>query len=186
VARGVRRITAITGIQAVEWVLKADSVLRDVAEALSVPAEQIPQRVDAMQQEMKKLRKQSASGGGEVSEARELDTSFGKIMVAMSGTADPTGMRSICDQNRQQGAAAVFLGGADEENGKVMMVAMVDDKLVEAGKLRAGDWVREIAPIVGGGGGGKPRLAQAGGRHPEKLSEALAGALEYAGKQLEE
>jgi alanyl-tRNA synthetase len=186
VARGVRRITAITGNRAVKWVLDADRVLRNVSESLSVPPEEVSNRIESMQKELKRLRKQSALGNGEISEEQELETPFGRVVVAMAGSADPGVMRSMCDQQRQKGAAAVFVGGADEETKRVMMVAMVDDRLVESGKLLAGDWVREIAPIVGGGGGGKPRLAQAGGKQPEKLSEALAGALQYAGRQLEE
>jgi alanyl-tRNA synthetase len=62
---------------------------------------------------------------------------------------------------------------------KVLLVAMVTDSLVAAGKVKAGEWVKAVAPIVGGGGGGKPTLAQAGGKEPAKLDEALAAAAEW-------
>jgi alanyl-tRNA synthetase len=83
-------------------------------------------------------------------------------------------MRTFCDQERQKGAAAVFVGATDGE--KVMLVAMVDDAVAKSGALKAGDWVKAIAPIVGGGGGGKPTMAQAGGKIPAKLDEALREA----------
>ena len=91
-------------------------------------------------------------------------------------------MRTFCDVQRQKGAAAVFVGGVD--GSKVMLVAMVSDELVRSGSLKAGDWVKAVAPIVGGGGGGKPNLAQAGGKQPDKLPDALQAAADYARDQL--
>src|SRR5207302_9318121 len=91
-------------------------------------------------------------------------------------------MRQLIDQIRKKASpSAVFLAtteGAD----KVILVAGVSRDLVEKG-LSAGNWVRDVAPIVGGGGGGKPDLAQAGGKQPEKLAEALAKAREIAKAQ---
>ena len=91
-------------------------------------------------------------------------------------------MRKLCDVHRQKGAGAVFVGGAAE--GKVLLVAMVTDALVATAKLRAGDWVKAVAPIVGGGGGGKDTLAQAGGKQEAKLGEALDAAAKWAREQL--
>lgn len=88
----------------------------------------------------------------------------------------------MCDQQRQKGAAAMFIGGVAE--GKVMLTAMVAQDAVDAGLMKAGDWVKAVAPIVGGGGGGKPTLAQAGGKDAEKLDEALKAAAEYARQRL--
>jgi alanyl-tRNA synthetase len=72
----------------------------------------------------------------------------------------------------------VLVGGVEED--KVTLVAMVDEALAKSGKLRAGDWVKEIALIVGGSGGGKPTLAQAGGKNPAALAAALKAAGELA------
>jgi alanyl-tRNA synthetase len=184
VARGVRRITAVTGLGAVEWALTADAALRETSGLLSVSAEQIPQRVVAMQKEIKKLKKRPASGRGGLADTRELQTPSGIVLVARADVADPGAMRSMCDQQRQKGAAAVFVGAVDETEGKVMLVAMVSDELVDAKALGAGDWIKQVAPIVGGGGGGKPRLAQAGGKLPDKLPDALAAAADYAADRL--
>ena len=69
-------------------------------------------------------------------------------------------------------------------DGKVVLVAMCSDQLVQDAGVKAGDWVKAVAPVVGGGGGGKPTLAQAGGKRPEKLDEALATAEQWARKQV--
>ena len=75
-----------------------------------------------------------------------------------------------------------MLGAAD--GGKVMLVAMVSDELVKTGKMTADKWVKAVAPLVGGGGGGRETLAQAGGKDPAKLDEVLAAAAEWARKAM--
>jgi alanyl-tRNA synthetase len=187
VAKGVRRITAVTGRAAVDWAAQADATLKAAAAAMKVPTGEIPQRIVALQKEIKKLRRKPAGGAGgsdELIDTTTLDTPAGKVLVACAGVADPALMRNLCDQQRQKGAVAIFLGAADEEAGKVLLVAMVSDELVKAGKLKAGDWVKQIAPIVGGRGGGKPTLAQAGGKTPRKLPEALTTAADFAKQKL--
>ena len=91
-------------------------------------------------------------------------------------------MRAECDRQRQKGAAALFLGAASD--GKVMLIAMVSDELLATGKLTADKWIKAIAGIVGGGGGGRPTLAQAGGKSPEKLPEALTAAAKWAAESI--
>jgi alanyl-tRNA synthetase len=186
VAKGIRRITAVTGHGAAEWVRNADATLRAASGLLKAAPDDIPARIEAMQNEIKKLRKRPAGGGGGAGLVDEvaLDTPLGKVLVARSAVADAGAMRNLCDQQRQKGAAAVFLGAADEDDGKVLLIAMVSDELIKAGKLKAGDWVKATAPVVGGGGGGKPNLAQAGGKQPEKLPDALKAAADFAKEKL--
>jgi len=159
-------------------------VLKAAARALRVPAEQVPERIVAMQKEIKDLRKRPAGAAAATAGKSEaLDLPGGKVVVIEAAQgADAGALRQMCDQHRQKGAAGVFVGAAAD--GKVMLVAMVDEGLAKAGKLKAGDWVREVAPVVGGAGGGKPTLAQAGGKQPERLSEALHAAAEYARRRL--
>jgi len=88
-------------------------------------------------------------------------------------------MRQLIDQIRKKTSPSAIFLAATEGEGKVVLVAGVSRDLVEKG-LSAGNWVRDVAPIVGGGGGGKPDLAQAGGKQPEKLPDALAKAKEVA------
>ena len=98
-----------------------------------------------------------------------------KVIVAEAPGANANLMRQLIDQIRKQvNPCAIFLATVEEE-GKVVLVAGITKDLVDQGHS-AGNWVRDVAPIVGGGGGGKPDLAQAGGKHPEKLPDALAKA----------
>ena len=76
----------------------------------------------------------------------------------------------------------MFIAAADDA--KVLLVAMVSDDLVKGGKFLAGDWIKEVAPVVGGKGGGKDTLAQAGGKQPAKLDDALKTARDFARKKL--
>ena len=81
------------------------------------------------------------------------------------------------------GSYAIMLASSDEEAQKVTFVSAVSDDLIAKG-LKAGDWVRETAKVAGGGGGGRPQMAQAGGKNPEKLQEALEVARAFAQKAL--
>ena len=183
VAKGVRRITALTGRAAVEHVQRTDAVVRAAATALKVAPEEVPERIAAMQKEIKKLRKGGpVGGGGAFAPAAALDSPEGKVLIGQTEAADPGAMRTLCDVERQKGAAAVFVAGAAE--GKAILIAMVSKELVSSSGLNAGDWVKAVAPVVGGGGGGKPTLAQAGGKDPQKLPDAIRAATEWAREKL--
>ena len=178
VAKGVRRITALTGAKAVEHIQHTDAVVKGLSGALRLPADGLIDRVAAMQKEIKELRKRGSGGGGaSISVVAEIDSAQGKVLVALADGADPDQMRNFCDQQRQKGAAAVFIGGAADS--KVILIAMVSQEMVDAVGVKAGDWVKAIAPVAGGGGGGKATLAQAGGKDPAKLPEALDAAGEW-------
>ncbi len=174
VAKGVRRITAVTGHQAVRHIQRLDEAVSSASGALRVPIEQIFERITAMQKEIKQLRKgQSAkqTGGGQFKPDFVVKTPEGDALIGSVDFADAGAMRKICDVQRQKGAAAILLGGTAE--GKVMLVAMVSESLVKTGGIKAGEWVNASAAVVGGKGGGKPTMAQAGGKDAGKLSEAL-------------
>jgi len=183
VARGVRRITAVTGSGAVEYVQRVDEAARSAALALRVPVEQLGERVEAMQQEIKKLRKRPSGGAaGGFRAEHVLQAAEGKVVVGIFDAPDPAAMRSVCDRQRQKGAVAVLVGAADEK--KVTLIAMVSEEVVKAGKVTAGDWVSAAAKVVGGGGGGKPTMAQAGGKDPSKLGEALEAGRDWIAQRL--
>jgi alanyl-tRNA synthetase len=181
VAKGVRRITAITGREAVNHVQQLDATMRQLSMTLRAAPDELPDRVAAMQKEIKELRKKPAGAAG-----AEQETIFaspnGKLLVLKIPTADASAMRNLCDVQRQKGAAAILVGGTDGQ--KVTLVAMVADDVAAQGKLKAGDWVKAAAAIVGGSGGGKPTLAQAGGKDPAKLDEALKAGAEFASGKL--
>ena len=184
VAKGVRRLTAVTGRAAMEHVQQADRILKAASGALRTSPAELAQRIAAMQQEIKQLRKRPAGGGTglEVDVKQEITTSKGRVVVAGAPQASPEAMRSLCDQLRQKGAAAILLGAVEDQ--KVTLVAMVAQDLVDAKALSANDWIKAVAPIVGGGGGGKGTLAQAGGKDPARLDEALTQAAQYARDRL--
>ena len=182
VAKGVRRITALTGRGAFEYVQQIDKIIRAASQALRVPFTECETRIAAMQKEIKELRRKPAGGGAAAFELIEaIETPHGRVEIGKCAAPDAEAMRNLCDQLRQKGAVAAFIGAAGD--GKVLLTAMASDEAVKAGLLKAGDWVKAIAPIVGGGGGGKPTLAQAGGKKPAKLDEALSAAADYARQQ---
>ena len=184
VAKGVRRITALTGREAVKHMLETDAIVRAASSALSVKPEQLAERIGSLQKEIKDLRKarSAAPAAREFTPDASLDSPRGKVLIGQFEAVDANAMRGECDRQRQKGAAGLFLAAGGE--GKVMLVAMVRDELAAEGKFTADKWVKAIAPIVGGGGGGRPTLAQAGGKLPEKLSEAIQAAAEWAKENL--
>jgi alanyl-tRNA synthetase len=191
IAKGVRRITAVTGRGAVAHVQATDQALRETIQLLKAPAGQVPQRIAALQQEIKTLRKKLESGAA-VSGGASADALVAaaevvgdvKVVVGELAAASVAQLRTLVDQIRQKAGdrVAVMVGWVEQD--KVTLIAAVSDSVIASAGLKAGDWVREISPIVGGGGGGKPQMAQAGGKDPAKLAEALAAAKEWAKAKL--
>ncbi len=158
-------------------------VLRDVARGLNVGLFEAPQRIAALQAEVHDLQKQIADRAKSGSLSADTLLAAGQkvndvtVIVAEAAGVNSNLMRQLIDQIRKQtGSSAVLLAAAEGDD-KVVIVAGFSRDLVDRG-LSAGNWVSEVAPVVGGKGGGKPDLAQAGGKHPEKLSDALAKARE--------
>jgi alanyl-tRNA synthetase len=161
------------------------AALRDAARALNVAPFDAPPRVVAMLAEVDELKRQlanrAASGGlsADTLLAGAEQINGTTVIVAEAPGANANVMRQLIDQIRKRASpSAVFLA-TTEGTDKVVLVAGVSRDLVEKG-VSAGNWVRDVAPLVGGGGGGKPDLAQAGGKQAEKLPQALAKAREVA------
>jgi alanyl-tRNA synthetase len=155
------------------------SMLRDVARALNVAPQEIPARLKSLLDEQAKLNEQATrlAGTGQVSAGTLIDQAeqIGEtsLIVAETSGATPNLMRQWIDQIRKQSVAPVaVLLASREGSDKVLLVAGISRTLVDRG-LSAGAWIGRVAPVVGGGGGGKPDLAQAGGKQPEKLPEAI-------------
>lgn len=178
-----KKTAAASGVQATAAQVK--SALREVARTLNVAPFDAPARISAMLDEVEELKKQLAqrAQSGQLSAAALLAKAemMGtvKVIVAEAPGAGANLMRQLIDQIRKQTSPAAIFLAATEGEAKVVLVAGITRDLVEKGHS-AGNWVRDIAPIVGGGGGGKPDLAQAGGKQPEKLADALAKAREVA------
>ncbi|MEM9412004.1 MAG: alanine--tRNA ligase [Planctomycetota bacterium] len=169
--------------------LAGRSVIRAIMRTINVSMPDIYSRVEAMLEEKSQLKsKLTEMSNADKVDAESLidsakEVSGVKIIAQELSASNPNLMRQLIDQIRKKTSpAAVFLATSPGED-KVILVAGVSHELVEKG-IRAGDWVKETAPIVGGGGGGKPDMAQAGGKQPEKIGDAIDAAHHYIQEKL--
>jgi alanyl-tRNA synthetase len=168
---------------------QAKAALRDAARLLNVAPFDVPQRVAALLAEIEQLKEQAArlSQSGQLSADALLESAEQvgptHVVVAEAPGANPNLMRQLIDQIRKRGGSTATLFATAAGKSKVVLVAGISRDLVDRG-VSAGDWVREVAPVVGGGGGGKPDMAQAGGKQPDKLGEALERAREVMRQML--
>jgi alanyl-tRNA synthetase len=166
------------------------AALRDTARALNVSPFDVPARLAAMLLEVDLLKGQLASraSSGDLSAeallAKAESIGGATVVVAEAPSANANLMRQLIDQIRKKTAPSAIFLATTEGEGKVVLVAGVSRDLVEKG-VSAGNWVRDVAPVVGGGGGGKPDLAEAGGKQPDKLPDALTKARDVARAMLE-
>lgn len=179
IGSGVRRIEAVTGRQAYEYVDSQLALLREASELLKShqPAD-ILKRIDALYGQLKEVSRENESlksklgsieAGSIVDQAVDVDGI--KLLAAQVSAADMDSLRGIVDEMKVKlGSAVIVLGSVSDE--KVNLVAAVTPDLIARG-LHAGKLIKETAAICGGGGGGRPDMAQAGGKEVSKLSEAL-------------
>jgi alanyl-tRNA synthetase len=166
----------------------AKQALRDAARTLNVPPFEVPGRVAGLEKEIRDVKEQleRLKSAGTLSAdallAGAQDLGGAKVIVAETPGANANLMRQLIDQVRKKvDASAVLLAAVEGE--KILFVAGVSRDLVDKG-VHAGQWVGAAAQAAGGGGGGKPDMAQAGGKHPEKLAEALASAKAKIGEMM--
>ena len=191
VSAGTRRITALTGKAALDLIREEERTLSEVAATLKVPVPQIADRVASLLEEVKSLKKQLAtrkvdaapktSPDDLIAGATELDGV--RVIAASLGDTTADEMRQLVDVLRRKQPTELAVLLASTTDGKVNLIAGLTPDLIARG-LHAGNWLKEIAPVVGGGGGGRPDLAQAGGKNPEKITEALAKAVDAIGAKL--
>ncbi|MFO0906692.1 MAG: alanine--tRNA ligase-related protein, partial [Pirellulales bacterium] len=152
--------------------------LRDAARLLNVALFDVPARVEALQAEAESLTQQLARLAAAGAVSAETLLSQGeligatRVVVAETPGANSNLMRQLIDQIRKSTDSAAILLAAGQDDGKVTLVAGLTRDLVDRG-ASAGKWVGEVAPVVGGGGGGKPDMAQAGGKDASKIPAAL-------------
>lgn len=157
---------------------QAKAVLSETAHVLSVGLLTVPERVEAMVEEIESLRQrliQRAAAGPLTADSlleNAITVGDATVVVAEAPTAESGLMRQLIDQIRQKSGSSAVLLASSEGDDKVTIVAGVSKDLQEKG-AHAGNWVRPVAQVLGGGGGGRPDMAQAGGKQPAKLPEAL-------------
>jgi alanyl-tRNA synthetase len=189
VAAGVRRIEAITGEAAVEYVEQSDALLKDVAGMLRGSREDLRdkvrdalERVRQMEKEVRALKDRLASGQGVDLASGAVDISGVKVVATKVDGADAGALRNAVDQLKDKLKSAVVVLASVENPSKVVLVAGVTSD--QTGRLKAGELVGAIAAQIGGRGGGRPDFAQAGGSNPAALDAALASVHEMVRAKL--
>ncbi|MEO9382550.1 alanine--tRNA ligase [Chromobacterium phragmitis] len=180
VAAGVRRIEAVTGAGALAYIQAQDALIKEAAGALKAQtSEEVLAKIAALQdnakaleKELAKLKGQLAASAGDSLADRAAVVNGVKVLAAELPGADNTALRETLDKLKDKlSSAAIVL--AAKGDGKVALVAGVTADLT--GKVKAGELVNFVAQQVGGKGGGRPDMAQAGGTQPENLDAALSG-----------
>ena len=183
VAAGIRRIEAVTGADAVAWYQQQRDGLDRVVGALNTTPDQVVEIIHRLQADVKRLAREleqakmkAALGGGAVAGGAQDDVrevKGVKVLARHVSGLEKGALRGLSDTLRDRlGSGVVVI--ASETDGKVALVASVTKDLTS--RIQAGRIVKEIAPIVGGGGGGRPDFAEAGGKDPSKIAELIARA----------
>jgi alanyl-tRNA synthetase len=183
VAAGIRRVEATTGLGAMEFAQKAQAQVDAIAQSLRVPATeatakigQIMDQVKNLEKELDRLKSKLAASQGDDLAGQAVDVDGVKVLAAKLEGADVKQLREAADKLRDKlGNAALVL--ATVLDGKVSLIASVSKDATA--KVKAGDLVNFVAQQVGGKGGGRPDMAQAGGTQPEHLDAALASVVEW-------
>jgi alanyl-tRNA synthetase len=181
VAAGVRRIEAITGLESVRLLQRDRDQLAQIAAALNARPAEIGARVAALQDEARRLARElqqakmkAAMGGSAAGSTEEaIDVGGVKLVAREVSGVDKDGLRALVDQHRDRIKTGVVILASPSE-GKVAIVVGVTADLTK--KVPAGQVVKALAPIVGGGGGGRPDFAEAGGKDPSRVGELLDAA----------
>ncbi|MGI9259795.1 MAG: alanine--tRNA ligase [Gammaproteobacteria bacterium] len=178
IAAGVRRIEAVTGPGALEWLQTNESLLRDVAGLVKGSRDDVADKVRSLiernrnlERELTMLKGKLATGGGQDLLDSAEEVGGVKVLAARLDGADSKALREAADKLKDRlGTGVVVLGAVEDD--KVRLVASVSQDLTKS--LKAGDLIRPVAEKVGGRGGGRPDFAQAGGTDPGQLDAALA------------
>jgi alanyl-tRNA synthetase len=184
IAAGVRRIEAMTGQGALDWVAHTDQILRDLTAMVKASREDVEEKVRQLLERTRKLEKEIgtlksklASGqGGDLSK-QAVDVDGVKVVAARIDGADAATLRAAVDQLKSKLRSAAIVLGAVQGEDKVLLIAGVTNDQTK--RLKAGDLVNAVARQVGGKGGGRPDLAQAGGTNPAALDAALASVVPW-------
>jgi alanyl-tRNA synthetase len=177
VAAGVRRIEAVTGAGAVAWAQRQRATLDSVIGTLNVNPDQAVQAIERLQidgkrlaREVTDLKMKLATGGGTAGGDDVIDVAGVKLARKKLADIDKDALRGVADSLKAKIKSGIVVLAAGSD-GKVQVVVAVTPDLTP--RIKAGQIVKEIAPIVGGGGGGRPDFAEAGGKQPEKIDEML-------------
>lgn len=182
ISAGIRRIEAVTGKRAFEVIQEDRAMLQNLSQELSVPKQRVPERVNALAEEIKTLRKQiaqmrSKAAADEAGDILDAAREIGGVRVVSHQFEGLTAaeLRSVFDELRSRRPQALFAVLASNAEGRATIMAGATPDVVSRG-VSAGDLIKKIAPVVGGSGGGKKEMAQAGGKDAGRIPEAFAMA----------
>jgi alanyl-tRNA synthetase len=180
VASGVRRIEALTGQSALDYVQQMTQTVQQCGQLLRVKPDEVATRVEQLQGAHKYLEKQVEKLKGALADAKsgsgedDVQTINGvPVLIKKVGVDKPAAMRELADRFKDRLKSGIVILGSSAGN-KALLIVVVSKDLVK--RFHAGNIVKALAAIVGGGGGGRPDMAQAGGPQPEKLDLALEQA----------
>ncbi|AXX73789.1 alanine--tRNA ligase [Limosilactobacillus reuteri] len=188
VGAGVRRIEAVTSSDAFKFLQDRDDLLTKSAASLKVAQiKEVPHQVETLQNELKEAQKQNESLQAKIA-AQQANNVFENIQATKNGSliaaevqvAGMGQLRQLADTWRSKALSDVLVLATASDGKANLLVAVSDDKTKEG--LKAGDLIKAIAPAINGGGGGRPNLAQAGGKNPAGIKEALSQAKDYLDK----
>jgi alanyl-tRNA synthetase len=177
----VRRIEAVTGFDSLRLLQQQREAIASLAQSLNARPDELAARIAAQLEDVKRLtrelqqaRMKAAMGGGAGAGQDEATEVAGVKLVARQVTGlDKEGLRALADSHRSRIKSGVVVLAAAEDSKVAIVVAVTPDL---AKKVPAGQVVKQLAPIVGGGGGGRPDFAEAGGKDPTKIAEMLGAA----------
>jgi len=178
IGAGIRRIEAVTGEGAYSLMNNQINILKEAAAKLKTNPKEVPARIEILQNEMKQLQRENESlatklgnieAGSLVSKVKDINGV--PVLAAKVQGTDMNNLRNMADDLKQKLESGIVVLGSPVE-GKVNLIAAVTKDLMEKG-FHAGKLIKEVAARCGGGGGGRPDMAQAGGKDPEKLDAAL-------------
>ncbi|WP_085650397.1 alanine--tRNA ligase [Limosilactobacillus reuteri] len=188
VGAGVRRIEAVTSSDAFKFLQDRDDLLTKSAASLKVAQiKEVPHQVETLQNELKEAQKQNESLKAKIA-AQQANNVFENVQATKNGSliaaevqvAGMGQLRQLADAWRSKALSDVLVLATASDGKANLLVAVSDDKTKEG--LKAGDLIKAIAPAINGGGGGRPNLAQAGGKNPAGIKEALSQAKGYLDK----
>lgn len=188
IAAGIRRIEAVTGPKALERFQQSEALLAQIAERLKTSREELLPVLERTETQLREWQRQAQdlqtklarqSVGNILDKAREVGGV--RVLATRVENIAKTALRELADSLRNQLKSGVVILGSSQD-GKASLVIMVSADL--QAKLNAARLIREIAPLIGGGGGGKPDMAEAGGKAPEKLDQALDYSYEVIARLL--
>ena len=183
IAAGVRRIEAVTGFNALSFIEEKSKLVKDIEATIKVSEKEILNKIlvqvsdlKEKEKEISSLKVKLASGSEDELLDAVVDVKGIKLIAGEVNNADANSLRDLADKLRTKlGSGLVVLGSNSE--GKISLVAMASKDVIEKG-IHCGKIIKAVAAITGGGGGGRPDMAQAGGKNPEKLKEAIGKVTE--------